>query len=82
MRKRERATDMLILVAMKDLADQPHDTKPEQDAHEGRQVRDRLEDGHRDQYAESEIEHHVPLERIDALQSVLFRRRRDGLALE
>ena len=65
MRERQRTADMLVLVAMNDLADQPHDAEPEQDAHEGRQVRDRLEGGHRDQYAEPEIEHQVPLERLD-----------------
>ena len=63
MRERQRPLVMLVLVAMNQLADQPEDAEPEQDAHEGRQMRDRLEGGHRDQDAEPEIEHQVALER-------------------
>ena len=54
---------LVLLVAVEQFADQPEDAEAEEDAHEGRQMGDGLEDRHADQDAEPHAEHQVLLER-------------------
>ena len=63
MHQRQVLLVLVLLVAVDQLADQPEDAEAEQDAHEGGQMGDGLEDRHRDQDAEPHEEHQVPLER-------------------
>ena len=47
---------------MQEVAHQPQDAQPEEDAHEGRQVGRRLERGHRHQDAQPQRQHQLALE--------------------
>src|SRR5574343_676930 len=68
---------LVFLVAMDDIADQPEDAEAEQDAHERRQMGDRLEGRYGDQDADAQIEHQVALELggLDAMIAIVDSRR-------